>query len=30
MISFGKSKVVDLTILDCRGELDTPKRIRVS
>ena len=24
-----KSKVVDLTILDCRGELDTPKRIRV-
>nr|DAK81445.1 MAG TPA: endonuclease [Caudoviricetes sp.] len=25
-----KSKVVDLTILDCRGEVDTPKRIRVS
>lgn len=25
-----KSKVVDLTILDCRGELDTPKRIRIS
>ena len=24
-----KSKVVDLTILDCRGEVDTPKRIRV-
>ena len=25
-----KSKVVDLTILDCRGEVDTPKRIRIS
>ena len=25
-----KSKAVDLTILCCRGELDTPKRIRVS
>lgn len=25
-----KSKVVDLTILCCRGELDTPKRIRIS
>ena len=25
-----KSKAVDLTILGCRGELDTPKRIRVS
>lgn len=25
-----KSKVVDVTILDCRGEVDTPKRIRVS
>ena len=24
-----KSKAVDLTILGCRGELDTPKRIRV-
>ena len=24
-----KSKVVDLTILCCRGELDTPKRIRI-
>ena len=27
---FRKSKVVDLTILDCRGEVDTPKRIRIS
>ena len=25
-----KSKAVDLTVLCCRGELDTPKRIRVS
>ena len=25
-----KSKVVGLTILDCRGEVDTPKRIRIS
>ena len=25
-----KSKAVDLTILGCRGELDTPKRIRIS
>ena len=25
-----KSKAVDLTILCCRGELDTPKRIRIS
>ena len=25
-----KSKAVDLTVLGCRGELDTPKRIRVS
>jgi transposase, IS605 orfB family len=25
-----KSRVVDLTILCCRGEVDTPKRIRVS
>ena len=25
-----KSKAVDLTILGCRGEVDTPKRIRVS
>ena len=24
-----KSKAVDLTILCCRGELDTPKRIRI-
>lgn len=27
---FRKSKAVDLTILCCRGELDTPKRIRIS
>ena len=27
---FRKSKVVDLTILDCRGEVGTPKRIRIS
>ena len=25
-----KSKAVDLTVLCCRGELDTPKRIRIS
>lgn len=25
-----KSKAVDLTVLGCRGELDTPKRIRIS
>lgn len=25
-----KSKAVDLTVLYCRGELDTPKRIRIS
>lgn len=25
-----KSKAVDITILSCRGELDTPKRIRIS
>ena len=25
-----KSKAVDVTILGCRGELDTPKRIRIS
>lgn len=25
-----KSKAVDLTILGCRGEVDTPKRIRIS
>ena len=25
-----KSKAVDLTILGCRGELDTPKRIRIA
>lgn len=25
-----KSKAVDVTVLCCRGELDTPKRIRIS
>lgn len=27
---FRKSKAVDLTVLCCRGDLDTPKRIRIS
>ena len=27
---FRKSKAVDLTILGCRGDVDTPKRIRIS